>query len=217
MKVVIKKIFFVCLLAGAILFAFSYSYVHFTLNKEIKYSSSAMDKPANESIYYFAYGSNMWSKYLTNIRSVKTYGSTYAHLEDYQVKFNLYGINHIEPAFANLVPLINATAHGVLHKIDQSSISRIANSESKQYVFTEVEVLTAQGDKVKAYTLVGKDFGESRAPSRRYLNILIAGAKEHELPEKHIDNLETTRSAYIPILSELVGTLIYLMVILKSH
>jgi hypothetical protein len=65
----------------------------------------------------------------------------------------------------------------------------------------------SDGTIFKAKTLLGSSIeNQQRKPSIRYLNIMLEGAIEHQLPVSYIDKLE----------SEATGTLIYLMVIITA-
>ncbi len=169
-------------------------------------------------VFYFAYGSNMSTRYLSNVRHIESYNSFSATLHGYEVRFNLEGIKYIEPAFANLVASKEAVSYGVVHLIKKNSLKSIISSESSKYKMKEVNVKRADGSQVTAWSLIGVQHDNSAEgiPSKRYLEILIEGANEHGLPPDYIDLLDNTDSTNIPVLSEMTGVVIYLMVISKS-
>ena len=183
------------------------------------YIHRAMEPPTSrptETVYYFAYGSNMATRYLTNIRHIPSYYSTYGQLKHYAVRFNMPGIPPLEPAFANLVAAEDKVAHGVIHEIARQDLARLTGSEGAGYQLTEVTVLTGDRGSLTAFTLVGGDNSLVAIPSQRYLDLLIEGAEQHRLPAAYITALRQQQGGYIPVISEGVGTLIYLLVILRT-
>lgn len=173
---------------------------------------------SEQYVFYLAYGSNMSTRYLSNVRHVESYNSFAATLNDYEVRFSLKGIKYIEPAFANMVPSKGTVSYGVVHMIKKNSLKSIVSSESSIYKMKEVNVIREDGSQVTAWSLIGmyKDNDSEGIPSKRYLGLLVEGAEEHGLPLEYRNQLDNTDSAYIPILSEITGMVIYLMVISKS-
>jgi len=168
-------------------------------------------------IWYFAYGSNMSTRYLSNIRNVSVIESKQAVLYDHQVRFSLSGIQPIEPGFAALHEATDHISYGVAHQIPTTDFERVIASEGDDYYVKQVTLTLPNGEQINATTLVSKtDPLSDIIPSQRYLNILIEGATEHQLPEKYVKELRGYDGAYIPILSELFGSVIYLSVMIAS-
>lgn len=164
---------------------------------------------------YFAYGSNMSTAYLTNIRGVHPLDKQAARLKGYELTFSLRGPNWIEPGFANIAPAANGTVEGVVYTLEPEAYERIIQSEPDDYLQVTVDLETSDGRTVQAVTLVGPDQGDYR-PSRRYLKILITGARENELSDEYISRLRSIDSAYVPLLSEVMGSIIYFYVYFHS-
>jgi hypothetical protein len=97
-------------------------------------------------------------------------------------------------------------------------LERVIHSEGTGYNSADVEVHANNGDTYRAKTLVGtSQLKPHYQASKRYINILLEGATEHGLPLPYIQTLRETDMIYIPVLSEIVGTFIYLTVIVTSQ
>lgn len=164
---------------------------------------------------YFAYGSNMSTAYLTNIRGVFPLDKEAAKLSGYNLTFSLRGPNWIEPGFANIAPADDGLVEGVVYTLDQAAYERVVQSEPDEYRQVMVDLVTADGRTIQAVTLVGPDQGDFQ-PSKRYLKTLVKGAQENALSAEYIDRLHAIDSIYIPLLSEAMGSVIYLYVYLQS-
>jgi hypothetical protein len=178
-------------------------------------------KPIENSqpkVWYFAYGTNMSTRYLTNVRHVGVYLSLPAYVLNYSVTLSKPGLPGIEPSFALLTNELQSTAYGVLHQITVQDLERVIHSEGTGYNSADVEVHANNGNTYRAKTLVGtSQLKPHYQASKRYINILLEGATEHGLPLPYIQTLRETDMIYIPVLSEIVGTLIYLTVIVTSQ
>ena len=146
------------------------------------------------------------------------YQSLAAQADDYAVSFTLPGIPHIEPSFAIMAPQDGQTAFGVLHYITNKDMLKILNSESAAYQVVDINATDTTGKRYIAKTLVG-EAGEPpiNGTSARYLDIVLEGATEHGLPDAYINTLKQTRTIYIPLVSEMTATIIYLTVMFASH
>ncbi len=166
--------------------------------------------------YYFAYGSNMPARYLNNVRHIDVYDSAAGLLVDHEVQFFASGLPFLEPAFARLIAAEGRNAFGVLHRIDTDSLSSIICSEGKNYAMVERDVRRLDnGANIRAWTLVGKPTAEA-VPSRRYLDLLVEGARAHSLPAAYNEELAKLDGAYTPLLSELMGVVIYARVMMQA-
>ena len=127
---------------------------------------------ARADAYYFAYGTNMSSRYLFNVRDIRAAQSQPGRVDQHEIVFLGPGVNALEPAFAYLVKAETKTAHGVLHRLTREDLEKIRNSERAQYEWSAVPVVTADGSVVSAHTL-WRAAGPAGIPSRRYLNLLV--------------------------------------------
>ncbi len=137
-----------------------------------------------KKVYYFAYGSNMYSNKLSerigekNIKEEKV-----AVLKNYRLVFNK---KCRLGACANIVPMEGEEVWGVLYKIPEEKLSILDRYEGypKHYSRKIVEVETVDGERVKAWTYIAnpKYVNNKIKPSGEYLKYVVAGAVEHNLP-----------------------------------
>jgi AIG2-like family len=165
---------------------------------------------------YFAYGSNMSTRYLGNVRGVWPSHGVAAELAGYEVVFLGPGLNGLEPAFAYLRAHEGAVAHGVLHRLTQADLDRIKASEGASYEWASLPVKLADGSKLAAHTLVRTSPGMAGTPSRRYLSIMREGASEHGLPKPYLDKLRAQPSLHVPVVSEVVGSALMMTVMQRA-
>lgn len=165
---------------------------------------------------YFAYGSNMSTAYLTNVRGVFPLAKEAVKLRGYKLAFSLRGPNWIEPGFANIAPAASGIVEGVVYTLDQLAYERVVQSEPDEYRQVTVDLLADDGRTIRAVTLIGPDQGDFK-PSKRYLKTLVKGARENELSPEYIDNLRMTDAVYVPLLSEVMGSIIFAYVYFQSN
>ncbi len=171
---------------------------------------------SNGDQYYFAYGSNMSTRYLYNVRGVLPAQSQSGMIEGYQVSFMKPGLNALEPAFAYLIKSEGKNAYGVLHLVSKQDLEKIEKSEGKIYQWRILPVKLSNGQMIEAQTLVRLSAGDIGKPSRRYLQILVEGALEHQLPATYVSELREMPSVYVPVLSELMGDLLQAFAMQRS-
>ncbi|KAI8617853.1 hypothetical protein BC830DRAFT_1111694 [Chytriomyces sp. MP71] len=153
------------------------------------------------SVYYFTYGSNMARATMLR-RSFSPTETVVCSLPGYQISFHLKGYPYIEPAFATVFPRTVEAAEkgnprdavGVVHLITDEEFNRIVHTEGgmghKGWVY-EVEtvvVVAMDGQKYEAKVLSTPmdKVDEEYWPSRRYVDLCVAGATEQGLPENYI-------------------------------
>ena len=169
-----------------------------------------------KTIYYFGYGSNMSTGYLIKRRKIVPFESKTAVLKDYKLIMNMEGPNFLEPSFANIQESKGSIVEGVLHKIESKDLQKIVNTEGENYQLVKLSVFN-RGKKKTAFTLIYiTEETKDIPPSKRYLNILIKAAKENNLSNSYIKNLERRPSIYYPILSEIFSLRVYLWVWLRT-
>ncbi len=166
--------------------------------------------------YYFAYGSNMPTRYLYNVRGVLPAHSEAGVVENYEVSFMAPGLNSLEPAFTFLTKSESKKAYGVLHHVSKQDLVKVKESEGALYEWATLPVELKNGEVVAAQTLVRLSHGDVGVPSKRYLQILIEGAREHGLPEVYVKGLLDMPSVYVPLASELMGDVVFAFVMKNS-
>jgi len=116
-----------------------------------------------------------------------------AVLLDFEVQFNFLsktydgGVTGVEPASGN-------KALGVLYEVSTDEIKRLDIVEGVTtgiYYRDTVTVIDEEGNEHQAETYRTTDPKGPYTPTRRYLGLMIKGAKEHGLDPDYIKELET--------------------------
>ncbi len=167
------------------------------------------------SYNYFAFGSNMASSTMINLRNINPIASTAAILRDHRLAFNVPGTPFVEPSAASVEMEKGSIVHGVLFKLTVDDFAKVCQTEGVPlaYRLHRCEVLPYVGDgknagedaasngiqSVPAFTLRAglKAWRESSdiPPSQSYLNVLIRGAKEYRLDESYLHYLVSIQCA----------------------
>ncbi|MFQ5769441.1 MAG: gamma-glutamylcyclotransferase [bacterium] len=141
---------------------------------------------------YFAYGSNMSIKRLTKDNRipsavVKTAGFITGHILKFnKVSTDKSGKGHIEDTGNQ-----DDSVHGVVYEIDEREKGNLHEAEGlgKGYNEKTVTVSTSEGE-IRAVTYYATKIDDSLKPYTWYMNHVITGAKENNLPEDYITKLE---------------------------
>ncbi len=159
-------------------------------------------------LYYFGYGSNMNAVSLA-AKGVTPASSVPASVRNFRLAFNVKHWFPHEGGVGNIVVEPGGLVQGVLHQINPQDLAALDKVESygEGYDRIEVDVVTQTGQH-RALTYVGIErwLDDSCRPTARYLNILIAGAKEMGLSAAYIKGLEQQErfippvyGAYLPL------------------
>lgn len=166
---------------------------------------------------YFAYGANMSSRYLRNVRNINAIDSKRAVLAGYQLVFSLKGPNFIEPGFASIRESETAKVEGVLHSVTDTDLNSIIASEPSSYEIIDI-LISSGGSVVEAKTLVNTiQTHVEYKPSKRYLNLLISAGNEYGFSSDYMHELKKTDSVYYPIISEVFGSVVHAYVLFNSR
>jgi len=139
---------------------------------------------------YFAYGSNMKTDRMTRrVPSAKPLG--YAKLMDKKLVFNK--ISSDGSGKTNIVDAKNGVVLGVLFEIDEEEIVKLDDIE-KGYEKQDITVLGNDDKPLRAFTYVSTQTKDGLKPYDWYLNFLIEGADENELPKGYVDSLRMFES-----------------------
>ena len=141
---------------------------------------------------YFSYGSFLDSetlqKHAPNAKYMKR-----VILLDFEVQFNFLsktydgGVTGVEPATGK-------KAQGVLYDVPPDEIEKLDIVEgvlSGIYYRQTVTVLDEEGNEYKVETYRTTDPKGPFTPTRRYLGLMVKGAREHGLDPTYIKELET--------------------------
>ena len=148
--------------------------------------------PHETELWYFAYGANLDPAILIERRGIVPMASRRAILHGYQLVFDQPGIPWLEPSFANLAPDEAGAVHGVAYRLSPEQLEELDALEGDgAYDHLDVSLEVEDGPPVMAKTYVTYDTEQGLLPSRRYMGLLIRGAREHGLHEEWIHRLET--------------------------
>lgn len=160
------------------------------------------------SAWYFAYGANMLTDVLVRRRGIVPLSSEQARLDGYQLVFNQPGLPYIEPCFATIQPAPADSVYGVLHHLNATDTAQIDRFEGRGYRRLTIRVEGKCNGRVEAWAYQSARPVEGRRPSRRYRDLLIAGAQEFSLPAAYITRLEEIPCSHFPLISQLLPPLI---------
>ena len=142
---------------------------------------------------YFSYGSFLDSETLKRHCPKSAYKGK-AVLPNWEVQFNFFsqtyhgGVTGIEPAVAKLV-------RGVLYEINNEELLHLDSIEGIPegiYYRQTMYVVSESGEAVKAATYRTTNPRGPFKPTKRYLGLMIKGAKENGLDSEYIKGLEAT-------------------------
>ncbi|XP_014218192.1 gamma-glutamylcyclotransferase [Copidosoma floridanum] len=154
------------------------------------------------SFLYFAYGSNMLTKriHINNPTAVQRY---IGKLKDYRLDFNMFA-KRWHGAAATIVPQQGSEVWGVVWEINMSNLPDLDNQEgvsSNVYCPKIVKIDTTGGKSLECRVYQQCQLPDkyvepsllppNRQPSLIYLNTMIKGAKEFNIPNDYIKFLET--------------------------
>lgn len=151
---------------------------------------------------YFAYGSNLLAKRI-HINCPSASRAGIGKLVDYRLDFTMYAKGW-KGAVATIVPTEGKTVWGAIWKIASEEMRKLDKQEgvdSGAYFPHEVDIELPNGGKLKCRTYQQSNQPKQyvklsklpvdRRPSPVYLNVIIEGARESDLPEYYQVFLQT--------------------------
>ncbi len=151
---------------------------------------------ADDHLLYFAYGSNMCTRYLRehcpSAEPVMPAALANVHIEFRRFSTNLGGgISTIQPAPGEIV-------HGVLFAIPRAEIEALdilENVPDGLYTRDTFVMLDAAGEwrRAELYRIVTPE--GPFAPAGQYIDWMLEGAREHRLPDDYIARIAGFRGA----------------------
>lgn len=157
---------------------------------------------ANE--WYFAFGANMSSPVLEKRRGMTLLRAERARVQGWARAFVERGVPLLEPVFSGLVEAPDDECWGVVYELSVKDSRRLDGLEASGYSRVYVDAESESFGTVRAFAYASSNPVYGRKPSRRYLRLLLDGAREHGLPADVIDSLLAEPSVHIPVLSSLV-------------
>ncbi|MEJ7694044.1 gamma-glutamylcyclotransferase [Daejeonella sp.] len=132
---------------------------------------------------YFGYASNLKTSIVEERTGSKIQNYVSGRLPDYGFRFNRK--NQDGTARANIISSESEDVFGVVYQIDQKFKDQLLTTEPG-YELVQLLIETSSGN-VEALTFISSSDDEDVHPSKEYLNTILQGAKEHELPEEYVD------------------------------
>lgn len=141
-------------------------------------------------VWYFAYGSNLDPDTFLGRRRMRPRDVRVGVVAGWQLTFDL-AVGPGERGVANLAPAEDAAVTGVAYQISAAQSRHLDRTEGvpRAYRRADVRVGTAAGEDLRAFTYVSERRDPARRPSRRYLGLLLKGARHHQLPPAWVEQL----------------------------
>jgi gamma-glutamylcyclotransferase len=149
---------------------------------------------APRTVWHFAYGSYM-NRAQMLARAGNILEEHNASLPNYEVRFNKKVRGGT--AGANIQPAPGKTVHGVLYKVEESALRSLDRYEGvpEHYRRIEVQVTPEGGQPVPAQIYIASKLEKGLRPSPAYLQAMLDGAGEHNLPASYIGEIKTAAGA----------------------
>jgi cation transport regulator ChaC len=149
---------------------------------------------APRTVWHFAYGS-----YMNRAQMIARGGTILeehnASLPNYEVRFNKKVRGGT--AGANIQPAQGKTVYGVLYKVDEGALRSLDRYEGvpEHYRRIEVQVTPDGGQPVPAQIYIASKLEKGLHPSPAYLQAMLDGAGEHNLPAPYIAEIKSAAGA----------------------
>jgi hypothetical protein len=150
-----------------------------------------MDDAAEPTLWYFAYGSNLDPGTFLGRRRMQPLETRVALLEGFELRFDL-PVGPGERGVANVAPHALEHVWGAAYRLTHGEAERLDLTEGVPhgaYARLAVRVRPNRGDPLAAFTYHSARGASGRKPSRRYLGLLLAGARHHGLPADWVARL----------------------------
>jgi len=140
--------------------------------------------------WYFAYGSNLDPRTFQGRRRMRPCEARRARLDGWRLVFDL-PVGRGERGVANLARDAEATVHGVAYRISDWGAVWLDRTEGvpRAYRRIAVELALEDGKTLLAFTYQSPRSRADRKPSRRYMNLILRGARHHGLPDAWVRTL----------------------------
>jgi len=154
--------------------------------------------PADGTVWYFAYGSNLAPSTFVGRRGMAPLDAHPACLDDFGLCFDL-PVGPGERGVANVIASPGSRIWGVAYRITIADAERLDRTEGVDRGYYRRAPVTvrriAPADPLDAFTYQSPHGVVGRKPSARYLGIILEGARHHALPAEWITYLEALELA----------------------
>jgi gamma-glutamylcyclotransferase len=149
-----------------------------------------------ECFMYFAYGSNMLRERLQErTPSARCFGA--ARLAGHVLRW--HKISKDGSGKCGIVEQADGVVWGVLYEIASCQKEKLDDAEGLHHGYEEKKaVLDVNGDGVKATTYVATEMDETLKPYCWYHELVCRGARQNDLPEDYIAEIEAVEAKIDP-------------------
>ena len=143
----------------------------------------------NQSVWHFAYASNMDRAQVVQ-RAGEPREERLGRLENYGLNFDK--ISRGGTGTGNLVAAEGKAVWGVLYRLTEQQMRALDRFEGvpDHYRRVEVRVVDEQGNKIPAQVYLARRVRKGLKPDRLYLQKIIQGAEQHQLPDDYVQQLK---------------------------
>jgi AIG2 family protein len=147
------------------------------------------------TVWYFAYGSNMQAATFRGRRGISPLRAIAGRAAGWRLVFDKPSLLATPEGYANIIPDPAAEVLGVLYEITREELEHVELTEGVKlgnYDRVELPVLplvSPDGGVRLASSLASERRNQALLPSRRYLDLVVAGALEHGLPADYVATL----------------------------
>jgi cation transport regulator ChaC len=145
----------------------------------------------SDLLWYFAYGSNLDAGTFLGRRRMQPLETRVAALDHFELRFDL-PVGPGERAVANVGPRPGEVVWGAAYRLAAAAADRLDRTEGVHRGFYQrlpVELRAFDGGSLSAFTYASTRGVAGRKPSRRYLGLILAGARLHGLPDDWVARL----------------------------
>lgn len=145
-------------------------------------------------LWYFAYASNM-SRQQVKQRAGEPKEEKVVRLEGYELNFEKIARGGTGTANITLAP--GKVVWGVLYRLREPQVKALDRFEGvpDHYRRSEVTVTDGAGNKIAAQLYLARKVRKGLKPDRYYLQRILQGAEEHNLPADYLAQLRAFETA----------------------
>ena len=150
-------------------------------------------KATERHFYYFAFGSNLYSKRI-RLKNPTATQITIGKLLNYKLGFKDLQETAWGGAPATIIEDTNSHVWGVVWRLSQFDLENLDAQEGAPHIYNRmaVNVKGIKGIDYECYTYYLANYIDGPGlPSLLYLKVILKGAKENKLPEDYISNLQS--------------------------
>lgn len=157
---------------------------------------SSVQADDDEQVLHFGYGSNMSEAYMKQYTPGLKYLMN-AQLPNFEIQFRKYSDN-MQGGISSIIPKPGGMIYGVLYYIPKREMEELDILEDVPLGIYNRETFQVLGEDDKWYAADLYRVAEPKGPfepASQYLDLMIAGGKEHNINPEWIATLEKKRAA----------------------